>query len=297
MIREIVAETDNGIVSVEIGQDGAVEISRMSEKASNSLPTFNVRMMATNIWLTHTNWSELNKIVRSGHGLCGVYTFDPKKPIMDNYIENDTMHSSSCVEWATTIFRFYPELFNLEEQYRIITFLRYHDLGEKRDLPDDRPRAQKFKDELKLFVQRTQYLPDSVQNQLISDFVIFENANNICWKDRDRQIMQFAKLCDKADAPLAALLYEKEGRKGSLAYKAESFEDLTPQDARNIEIAGTSDQTDAWVVHLIDGYGTYYCFEIFLNIIVAACYDVRGEIFPWLEDYLKLREIPALIYD
>lgn len=288
MIREIVAKTDHGVVSVEIGTNGHIEISRVEEK-DDSLD--GAKSAAARVWLMHLNWTEGHKVIRSGSGYCGIYPFNPDRPILNDYVETDTIHASSCEEWAINVFRFYMDLFSIKEQYRIIRFLRYHDLGEKVDLADDRPRTQKFKDELELFIKRIQYLSEDAQTQLIRDFVIFENAKDSHWDKRDQEIMQFAKLCDKADAPLTALLYEKEGRGGSLLYKEKFFEELTKQDKENIKIAGTSAQADAWLVHLIDGYNSYYGFDIFLDIIVAACHDVRGEGFPWLYGYLEKKKI------
>jgi len=284
MIREVVVETKYGVTTIVVSPEGQIYVSRMGGD--------NIVIPASlGIWKMQLSHAEGNKVIRSGSGECGCYPFKLSKPRDEGYVENDTMHASSASELARNTCRFYADLFLPEEITRIVNFLVYHDRGEREDKTDDRPREGKFEEELVEFAKNIQYLPAGVQYELIRDFIIFENAGDERWEPRDREIMQFAKLCDKADAPLSALIYEAQGRKGSLLYKQKHFEALTEQDMSYIDEIETYDQVDVWFAHMIDKYNSYDHLKIFIDVIVEACKDVRGRSFFWLKKFLEKRNI------
>ncbi|MBP5512097.1 hypothetical protein J6X90_01790 [Candidatus Saccharibacteria bacterium] len=276
----------NGNIQILVSQDGTVQVSGLKNDCLN---TQNIPL---SIWEMCKNYRSNDSVVRSGSGLCGVYPFDPKHPVMKNYIESDTLHSTTVEELARNIFRFYPDLFSKPDQDRIIDLLRYHDLGETIDNPDDgsKDHEEKFDEELETFVGKISSLPKTKQEALIRDFIIFENAGLECWSEEDKRIMQFAKLCDKTDAPLGALLYELQDRHGSLLYKKEHFGGITGQDQKYANEIGEFSQAGIWTAHMIDTYMYFEYIEIFIEIIIEACKDVRGFVFPWLWEFCKKRD-------
>lgn len=287
--------TSNG-VTVQIFTDGNVRVSgNKSELESNPLEYNSSKA----IWGMYKNYRSNDTVIRSGSGLCGVYRFDPKHPKMNDYRESDTLHSTTVEELARNIFRFYPALFDIKEQKRIVDLLRYHDLGETIDNPDDgsKDKDEKFEEELETFVSKVSSLVPADQERLIRDFVIFEHAGLEIWPEDDKKILQFAKLCDKTDAPLGALIYELQDRHGSLKYKKEHFGGITQQDQKFADEIGEYSQAGIWTAHMIDIYLYYDNIEIFIDIIIEACKDVRGEIFPWLYEFCKKRGISQNLLD
>ena len=246
-----------------------------------------------NIWNMYKSYRENDVVVRSGSGYCGVYRFNPAHPVKEDYVESDTLHSTTAEEVAQNFFRFYPNMFDIYEQKRIILLLRYHDLGEKRDIPDDGSSNpdEKFEMELGNLMERIYHLPPFMQEQLIRDFIMFEHAGLEYWSDRDRKIMQFAKLCDKLDAPLGAFVYELQGRKGSLAFKDKHYGGITDQDKGYIRQTGDDSQAGVWSAHFIDKYLFYEDVELFIAVIMEACIDVRGAVFPWMYEFCQKRGI------
>ena len=284
-----------GTVTVEIMADGTILISGLGgnvDRNSDINP-------AECIWKMYKSYRSNDVVIRSGSGLCGVYPYDPSQPILTNYVENDTLHSTTVEELAQDVFRFYPGLFDHFDQTRIIHLLRYHDLGETVDNPDDgsKDHDEKFEEELATFISKISYLVPAVQEQLIRDFIMFENASYLCWDKESKKMMQFAKLCDKADAPLGAFVYESQGRSGSLTYKKEHFGGITDQDEKYAQEIGDYSQAGIWTAHMIDTYGCYEYVEIFIEIIIAACKDIRGEVFPWMKEFCKKRRIPNYLLD
>ena len=289
MLKGTSVLTNSGIVSVQVQSDGFIAVSGLCPFIDTGLPA------PLAIWKTYANYREGDKVVRSGHGLCGVYDFSYETAIDPNYTENDTMHSSTAEEIANNIFRFFPSIFSIREQKRITDFLRYHDLGESKygDKPDDGSvsKDENVEAELGEFILKIQHLPSDIQEQLIRDFVVFENVNYICWEEESKRAMQFAKLCDKTDAPLAALLFEKQGRKGDLKYKLENFGSITEQDQHYINQMCESSQAAVWTAHMLDKFRDYENLDLFAEIVVAACRDVRGFVFPGLYEFLKKNDI------
>ena len=287
MEREYSVNTNvHGEVVIRIMDNGTVQISGlrpMNDKFTTSEPK--------DIWEMYKNYRSNDVVVRSGSGLCGVYRYDPKHPLKKDYVESDTLHSTTVEELARNIFRFYPLMFYIEDQRRIVNLLRYHDLGETVDNPDDgsKDKDEKFNEELVTFIEKTSSLPPIEQEQLIRDFIIFENAGMEYWDEEDKRILQFAKLCDKADAPLGALLYELQDRHGSLLFKKEHFGGITSQDQKFADEIGEYSQAGIWTAHMIDTYMYFEYIEIFIEIIIEACKDVRGEVFPWLYEFCKKR--------
>lgn len=286
-----------GEVTVYINLDGTIQISGLVNKFEADK---NFALNAPkSIWEMYKNYRSNDVVIRSGSGLCGVYPYDPSKPKMEDYVESDTLHSTTVEELAQNIFRFYPALFDLQNQKRIIQLLRYHDLGETVDNPDDgsKNHEEKFAEELATFIGKIQSLPVAMQEDLIRDFVVFENAGYELWDEDRKQAMMFAKLCDKADAPLGALLYELQGRNGSLLYKKEHFGGITEQDERFANEIGEYTQAGIWFAHMIDTYSRFDYLEIFIEIIVEACKEVRGEVFPWAFEFCKKRGMSELLLE
>ena len=289
----IVDSSIHGEVKIDIHGDGSISILGLGT-TNNQNFDFNV---ANDIWNMYKNYRSNDSVVRSGSGLCGVYTYDPDSPRCEDYIESDTLHSTTVEELAQNVFRFYPGLFEIRDRERIIHLLRYHDLGETIDNPDDgsKNHDEKFEEELKTFIDKISYLVPAVQEQLVRDFIMFENANHICWDADSKKMMQFAKLCDKADAPLGAFVYELQGRAGSLLFKKDNFNGITDQDEKYAKEIGEYSQAGIWTAHMIDTYGDYEYIDIFIEIIIAACKDVRGEVFPWLRGFCARRGFSDVI--
>lgn len=285
----MVKEFNIGNVMISVEADGTILISGLA-KSDAEKHEFNNSLA---IWQMYKNYRSNDVVIRSGSGLCGVYPYNPKQPLEKNYIESDTVHSTTVEELAQNIFRFFPAIFDMHDQKRIINLLRYHDLGETVDNPDDgsKDHTEKFKEELGTFISKISSLVPALQEQLIRDFIMFENASWLFWNEEDKSLMQFAKLCDKADAPLGALLYELQGRNGSLLYKKEHFGGITEQDEKYAKEIGEYTQAGIWTAHMIDTYANYDYIDIFISIIVAACKDVRGECFPWLEEFCEKRQL------
>lgn len=284
---------DNGIIRTHIGYTYVFPeaVSSFFSKM-RSLEYYN----CYDIWKQYSRYRSGDRVIRSGSGLCGVYDFNPDGPFNDNYIENVTMHSTSCEELARNIFSrtgHYGSIFNPEEQRRIIRLLRYHDLGEDEhgDQAEDGSidPKDKFEAELTSFVKKVH--GHRFDEQLIRDFIIFEHADSPKWSQRDRQIFQFAKLVDKTDSLLSAFVFEKQGRKGTLRYKKEHFGKISEQDQRFIDEIHEDSEAGVFTAHVIDSYKDYFGLQIFICIVVMACLDVRGYVFPWLHDFLEKREI------
>ena len=255
------------------------------------------------IWEMYQRFHMGDRVARSGNYLCGVYT-KPADPSDFDYIENDTIHASSCEELAHDILRFYPELIEEHLRGRIIQFLRYHDLGELLvgDRPDDGScnKADKVLEELETFCVAINVLPVESQEVLIRDFILFEYALspeellpgvNGDWSEDDGRAMQFAKLCDKADAVLHALVYEIEDRPGDLQHKILHFNGITEQDQYYINEIKSSLQADVWAAHFFDRYNEYYAFRLFFEIILEAFRSVRGSLPSWVEPFCIKRNI------
>lgn len=289
MEKEFNIKTKDGTVSVNIMGDGTIQISGILPFD----PKEHELNIPLSIWKMYQNYRSNDSVIRSGSGLCGVYPYDPKQSIDTHYIESDTLHSTSVEELARNIFRFYPGMFDVHDQKQIIELLRYHDLGETIDNPDDgsKDHDEKFAEELETFVNKISYLVPAMQEQLIRDFIIFENAGMQVWDKDQRDLMMFAKLCDKTDAPLGALLYESQGRPGSLLHKKEHFGGITEQDEKYAREIDEYSQAGIWTAHLIDTYRFYDGIELFIEILIEACKDVRGEIFPWMRDFCEKRQI------
>lgn len=283
----------HGEVTMRIMADGTVQISGLSDE-KNGAEDFN---SSRRIWEMYKSYRSNDKVIRSGSGLCGVYPYNPKQPTNVNYIESDTLHSTTVEELAQNVFRFYPILFDIYEQKRIIHLLRYHDLGETVDNPDDgsKDHDEKFQEELETFIGKISSLPVAMQEDLIRDFVVFENAGSELWDKTQRKLMMFAKLCDKADAPLGAFIYESQDRHGSLLFKKEHFGGITEQDEKYASEIGEYSQAGIWSAHMIDTYLYFDYLDIFIEIIIEACKDVRGEVFPWMHDFCKRRGINEIL--
>jgi len=279
-----------GGITVTVNRDGTVEMTGNKSELEEAPLEFNSPKA---IWDMYKNYRSNDSVIRSGSGLCGVYKFDPKNPTMEDYRESDTLHSTTVEELARNVFRFYPVMFTIEEQMRIINLLRYHDLGETIDNPDDgsKNKDEKFVEELNTLIGKISSLLPAEQEMLVRDFVIFENASLSIWNEDDKRILQFAKLCDKTDAPLGAFVYELQNRPGSIKYKEEHFGGLTRQDQRFADEIGEYSQAGIWTAHMIDTYLNFDYIDIFIEIIIEACKDVRGAIFPWMHDFCKKRGI------
>lgn len=289
MEKEFRVLSVKGDVHVRVLKNGTIQVSGLRGAKPSTIANDSRR-----IWDMYKHYRSNDIVVRSGSGLCGVYNnYDPKNPLDRDYVESDTLHSTTVEELARNVFRFYPFLFDLEEQNRIINLLRYHDLGETVDNPDDgsKNKDEKFIEELETFINKTSSLNPIEQEDLIRDFVMFEHANEECWSEDNKRILQFAKLCDKADAPLGALLYELQGRPGSLLYKQKHYGGITEQDQKYADEIGEFSQAGVWTAHMIDTYLDYENIEIFIKILVEACIDVRGHVFPWMYEFCKNRGI------
>ena len=240
------------------------------------------------IWQTYKNVRAGDLVIRSGFGLCGVYDYQSDAETNYRHPESDTEHASGCIEIARGLMRVFPQIFTTEEWLRIYDLLKYHDLGEiiYGDHPDDGTQntCEKNSVELEAFRQAIAYLPDTDVDTLLKDFQSFQNLDFRIKSDDSRyHLASFAKLCDKLDAVLRAIIYELNGVGGDLTYKEQFHDSLSDRDAYYILLTGTTNIAPNWAIHFIDGCHFYPHFAIFFRILESAVREVNGgKFYDWL---------------
>jgi hypothetical protein len=245
------------------------------------------------IWLFYNNYREMHSVVRSGLGLCGAYDYNAA--YIKSVIDTDCAHTALCIVIARQLFTYFGDVFDINEQMRIINILEIHDMGESNgDIPDDgrQDKEKKFIDEFAILYNKLEYHP--MRDQLMRDFVIFEHCDVLewgpyTWSKREQEIMQTAKLCDKVEAILCSFHYEKKHIIATLKYKADHFDGLSKQDIRFISEIDDNRAASVFFAHFIENYHNFYMFNIFFRIVLCTCGDVRTQIFPWLNDFLVAR--------
>jgi hypothetical protein len=275
------------IVSFDIGNDGLISSYGWPANTSGNESVDRL------IFLSYLAFRSGDKIPRSGAGLCGVFPYNPNSPFLARPIETDTIHAASSIALATCFFKAYPDYFTLEQQLRIVNVLTIHDLGETTDIPDDgsKDKEEKFLHELTEICKKFQHLNPQERDKLLRDYIIFAHADDPIWSEEDRRVMQFAKLCDKADAILSAFCYELDCRGGSLLTKENMYGGLTKQDKFYVDETGSFRPGDVFTAHFIDNYNSFYYFKEMFDVILAACLYARQSNFPWLEKFLKKRKL------
>lgn len=187
-----------------------------------------IHPISSHIWRRYQSLHLGNFVIRSGFGLCGCYThYDPSAPPSFNQPESDTEHASGCVELMRCLQAYYPHLLSAELFERAKNLLNDHDIGEVTygDHPDDgsQIRAEKDQAELINFTCAAAHLPTHLRAQLISDFLAFQDPLSPKLAPQVAQFAQLAKVIDKCETILSAMLYESSGHPGDLHYKRQHF--------------------------------------------------------------------------
>ncbi|MBR2709770.1 hypothetical protein IKE72_01685 [Candidatus Saccharibacteria bacterium] len=249
------------------------------------------------IWQTYKNVRAGDLIIRSGFGLTGVYEYDQKAGLSFRHHESDTEHAAGCIEIARNLSRAFPDLFSGSEWLRIFDLLKYHDLGEVAygDRPDDGTQNAAEKDAIELIAFRSAitYLPSDDAGTLLWDFWTFQRVDSFSQNNSSHfRLACFARLCDKLDAVLRAIIYELNGVSGDLKYKEEHFSALSERDQYYIQQTGTTKIAPNWTLHFIDICHRYPYFALFFRILENAVRDVNnGEFYGWLPEVKERFEV------
>ena len=247
---------------------------------------------ARDIWQVFLAVQRGDYVKRSGFGLCGCYDYNPNEGLNYAHAESDNEHAFGCEELAINFCRFFPTLFTTCDWNRIISLVRYHDLGETKygDRLDDGSQNHEEKNEVELeaFVEAIKPLPTFYREQLLHDFQCFQKLEVGQKLDpRDYEVISFAKLCDKAHAPLRGGVYQLYGVNGSLQYKKDNHGGITDQDQEYANITGTMRLVDNWTAHFIDHYHKYPHFDMFFAVLCEMMKDIDGRTFPWLSQFIQ----------
>ncbi len=250
------------------------------------------------IWRFYLQMHQGNFVVRSGLGLYGCYQdYDPKAAPDPHHKESDTEHVAGCITLVRGLEIFYPKLLSPELFQRVQFLLQLHDIGENEygDQPDDgtQDAAEKDRIELTNLVRATAYFPKTVRENIISDFIRFQNPCASTYPRDLMRVAQLARVIDKAEAILSGITYEKLGTGGDLMHKKSHYDKATAQDLHGFEMAqGDSSLAAVWSVHFVDKFHSYYGFSHLLGVIRAGITEVRGSWFPWFDSFCKTCNIP-----
>ncbi len=236
------------------------------------------------IWQTYKCVRRGDLVIRSGFGLCGIYSYEKGEGFDYHHPESDSEHANGCIEIARNISRAFPKLFTTEEWQRIYDLLKYHDLGEidYGDHPDDGTQNVEEKNavEIDAFEKSIAYLPPEDANILLRDFQSFQMLDlGLVIDEEHYKLASFAKLCDKLDAVLRAILYELNGAGGDLAYKELYHPPLSERDAFYVSFTGTTKIAPNWALHFMDICHKYPYFAIFFAILRPAVQDINNGVF------------------
>ena len=249
------------------------------------------------VWKEYLSHVQGDRVLRGGSGLNGIYPYDKDYPFMDCYPESINTHHLGCVILANAIFSMPFNAFSTREKNQILTFLACHDRGETEtgDIPDDGTKGAVHSDidqiELNDFVRNISHFPVRIQEQLITNYCLFDGLAPMRLSNSDAKLAQFEKLCDKFESLLRSLVFEREGRGGDLMTKKEVTGSLSESDQKYIDLIGTSSQMDVWYASILMKYHTFDFLPIFVQILDEAVFDVRSEPLPWVEKFCNACDI------
>lgn len=302
--KTISIKNSSGIVQVQISRDSVSTSLNGKPLDSYSLPPQEINDLvhpaSPKIWYRYEQFHSGHLVIRSGFGLYGVYgkSYSPLAPPDNRHPESDTEHAAGCVGLMHNLRLYYPELLPCYLYDRAEQLLVSHDLGEGAygDRADDgsQDKAEKNRVELINFAVAAAHLPEPARTILIEDFIRFQDPLCPYYPLPIAQMIQLARTVDKFEAVLSGLTYEKAGIKGDLSYKAEHHSRITPQDTDFAAQAhNDTSLVGVWSAHIIHDYHMYYGFPYLLDVLKAAVIDVRGDWFPWFDEFCQLNQIPA----
>lgn len=266
----------------------------ISDHQTNSIRLAdNISVPSALIWQHYQLAHRGNLVIRSGFGLLGCYGDLYQQAIAEHNLprrpESDTEHASGCVELVKSFASHYPDLLPPNSYRRAENLMKYHDIGENQygDRPDDGTQNKREKDysELLGFASTAALLDPNERKVLIEDFIRFQHPLSKNFTDEERQLAQFARLIDKGETILSGLIYEKNGHGGTFRKKAH-WHTISEQDKFYLQHTGGDDSlVSVWSAHFIHKYHNYQYFEQIFEVLKAAVIDVRGEWFPWYENF------------
>ena len=242
---------------------------------------------ARRAWGVYCKYSLGSECYRTGYYATGV-TLDPANILRPDckMPENILTHSMKVV-----FLRFLLNEFFWKDILGLVTisdvmFLAIHDIGEvlsgKGDIMDDgsENHDEVAKEEEALISGFLRELTSSSQNTYL-----LESSNNAFHSKNASLNGQANRACDKLDAVLTQLYFEKTGIRGSMLLKGIS---LTEQDKRFIEITESDSPVDNWAAHLVElaSYFDSIIRDAVYYVLLAAFVDVRGEAPEWLRKML-----------
>lgn len=231
------------------------------------------------------NWFEfkgMSLVPRIGYGKYGVYPDPYPNPCNSSRWESDLEHTAGLWKLTKLIQQNFPgEVFEYWELQDALEIADIHEIGEQvtGDVCDDGDRDARTLDTIEReFIKKTYLVGYSkkMAKHLYKRFVEFQ--------ERSTCFGRTMYCCDKCEAILQGLFYEKQGRGGRLYYITASRLELEAARRTN-----SYDLVDVWLYSFVKNAHGYEYFELFIDLIVTAGQIIRGtdDPFPWLGDMIK----------
>lgn len=229
------------------------------------------------------NWIEFKELAlvpRSGYGKYGIYP-EPD-PLDHSRWESDLEHTAGLWKLVKLLQQNFPgQFFNYWELQDALEIADLHELGEKvtGDICDDGERDSETLDLAERQFIKEAYLTGYSKANAEHLYELFCQFQN-----RSTKFGRTMYCCDKTEAMLQGLLYEKQGRGGQLFYG-----EASPLEIEGARVANNNKLVDIWLYSFIKNAKNYEYFEFFINFIVKAAQIVRKveDPFPWLHKILK----------
>lgn len=291
-INQVISvRTSTGVIEVCYKHDPLTSLAQEVTISINGVPLGSnqskspypdgVLPSSVDIWQKYQHAHYGNFVVRNGFGLCGCYGNDYTYGDPPNYLrqESDTEHACGCVELINNLSYHYPALLSSYLYERAEILLKNHDLGENScgDIPDDgnQDPSSKNRNELENFVAVALHLPVTIRQNLVADFIRFQDPLFPDYPPAISRMIQLAKAVDKIEAVLSAILREKLSHRGDLTFK-NTIGGISVRDQAYIDAIGSSTVVDVWLAHAVHQYHMCYGFPYLLDIVKAAVLEVRG---------------------
>lgn len=224
------------------------------------------------------NWmefKEMSLIPRAGYAKYGIY---PEPDYLDNARwESDLEHTAGLWKLVKLIQQNFPgEIFQYWEIQDGLEIADIHEVGEKvtGDVCDDGQRDAEELDKIEQDFVREVYLVGYSRKSaahLFNRFVEFQK--------RSTHFGRLMYCCDKCEAILQGLLYEKQGRGGKMYYA-----DSSPLEIEGARVTNSYKLVDVWAYSFVKNAKDYEHFGFFVELITKAAQIVRNEDdpFPWI---------------